>query len=116
MQFNNKITLRVTTGYDDYGVPSSYTMYTIKCAILSESKLNKTDEKKKRNDYDMVIIISAKSYAPYSQIFENETLEVINDSRYYDPKQIKQINNFSGKAKYYEIVLKQIIKGDEDAN
>jgi len=113
MQFNNKITIRVATEYDDYGVPSAYSDYEIKCAILKETKLNKAEDKKRWNAYDMVIILSSRSYAPYSEVFENKTLEFITAGKNYEPAKINQINNFSGKPKYYEIMLAQKLKGDE---
>ena len=113
MQFNNKITIRVATEYDDYGVPSAYSEDTIKCAILRESKLNKADDNKRWNAYDMVVILSHRTYAPYSEVFENKTLEFISGGKNYEPARINQINNFSGKPKYYEIMLNQKLKGDE---
>ena len=107
MQFNSKITIRVTTGFDDYGEPSAYDSHTIKCAILQATKYNQAEDKKKRNQYDLVIICTARNYAPYSEMFEDTTLEFVNDDKIYELGVINRISNFSGKPKYYEIKLTQ---------
>jgi hypothetical protein len=112
MQFNNKITIRIADAYDDYGEPNSHTSHVIKCAILNQVKLNQVEEKKKRNQYDMVIICTARTYSPYSDLFEDSTLEFLYGEKIYEPAKITQISNFSGKPKYYEIGLKQKTKGE----
>jgi hypothetical protein len=112
MQFNNKITIRIADAFDDYGEPNSYTSHVIKCAILNHVKFNRAEEKKKRNQYDIVIICTARTYEPYSQLFEDSTLEFLYGDKIYEPAKINQISNFSGKPKYYEIGLKQKTKGD----
>jgi hypothetical protein len=112
MQFNNKITIRIADAYDDYGEPSSYVEHEIKCAVLDHVKINQTGEKKKRNQFDMVIICTARTYSPYSELFEDSTLEFLYGANIYETGKIRRINNFSGKAKFYEISLIQKTKGE----
>lgn len=119
MQYNHKIIIQFADEFDDYGQPINPTSDTMRCCILEETLTNQKDESnyigaaqhgKRKNQYDMTILVSAKSYKPYSELFNDTATRAIREGRIYEVKLIKQINSFGGKPKYYQIWLDQVAK------
>ena len=110
MQYNHKVTIQYVEEFDDYGQPVEPTSKTMRCCILSESITNEKAKAKRKNRYDMLILVSARTYAPYSQLFSDSVTRITRESRVYEVKRTTQINGFSGKPKYFEIALNQVHK------
>ena len=110
MQYNHTVTIQFIEEFDDYGQPlaGAVVSKSMRCCILSESVSNRQDETKRKNQYDMEILVSAKTYAPYSQLFNDNVITVIRGGRTYGVERRAQINSFGGKAKYYQISLNQV--------
>ena len=110
MQYNHRVTIRFVDEFDDYGQPNSTTDKTMRCCILDENITNVKGSAKRKNQFDMTFLVSAKTYSPYSELFNDNTIQVIRSGRTYEIKLVKQINGFSGKPKYYQIWLNQVNK------
>lgn len=110
MQFNHKVTITYHTEFDDYGQPAQATSVSLRCCVLSENLVNEKTETKGRNRYDMTILVSARAYLPYSELFSDSLTRIERNSRTYEAQRITEINSFSGKPKYYEIALNQVHK------
>jgi hypothetical protein len=76
-------------------------------------KAGKSENKGHQKNYDMKIITSNKTFAPYSSIFPDDTIIFQYNSVRYEPVAIRAISGFSGKVKYYEIQLRQVKDGAE---
>ena len=53
----------------------------------------------------MKIMVSNRSFAPYSDLFSSDSILFRYQERTYQPVLLTAINDFSGKVKYYEIEL-----------
>lgn len=113
MQFNNTVTIYFNT-YNDFGeeVVEADKTKPFKCCILEEKKLDRIEDKGNKKTYDMKFIMPSKSFAPYNQVFTDDTVTFGYDSKKYKALLIKPIKDFSGKDKYYEVELEQIKDGN----
>jgi hypothetical protein len=110
MQYNHKLTVRFISDFDDYGQPNTTTDKQLRCCILDENITNAKGDVKRKNKYDMTFLVSTRSYSPYSELFDDNMIQIIRNNRNYEIKLIRQINGFSGKPKYYQIFLNQVHK------
>jgi len=108
MRYDKTITLKYTDTYNDFSEPETTTDKALKCAVLQERKLNKKDENKRRNQYDLKIAIQHRAYLPYVDVFENEDISITYDGRSYEPVVITRVNTVGGKPRHYVIDLKQV--------
>ena len=108
MQYKSKMTLQCVTEFNDLGEPKTTEDKEFKCCVLKEEKVNKQAQNKKRNQYDMEILVSAKTYEPYNKFFKDNDARCLYDGKTYEIIVVSQINNFSGKPKYFQISLKQV--------
>jgi hypothetical protein len=109
MQFNTNLTIKFPTAFDDYGKPTAYDSFAVRCAVLQHDKRQHRTEGAKRNAYDLVIIMPHKAYEPYADMFENQVTRALMGGFTYEADKVKKINDFSGKAKYYEISFIQVV-------
>lgn len=106
MQYNNTITIQSNT-YNEFGEDVKASDATLKCCVLSQRKKTNRDNKGKAKQCDLKIIIAAKAFAPYNQVFSDNSAFFIFETLKYRPLVISAIKDFSGKTKYYEIECEQ---------
>lgn len=107
MQYNNKIFIVFNT-YDDFGQETESSKSELRCRILYRKKVAKEVDRSKTKKCDMKIVTGRKEFSPYNQLFDDDTILVEYDGLRYRPLVVTAINDFSGKAKYYEIELEQV--------
>jgi len=121
MQYNHRVVVSFTTEFDEYGEAKVTDSKEMRCCILSETLVNKTGESSnyagnataisgtpRKNKYDLTILVNAKSYVPYSKLFDDNQTTILSSERTYSPKVVTKINGTGGKAKYYQIELEQV--------
>jgi hypothetical protein len=108
MKFPHSMKLRAIVSYDDYGQAAIVDDKPFKCCILDEVKRRKAAGQTSKNQYDMKILVSARTYEPYSILFENNDTRVIYNGTVYEVIENHQINSFSGKPKYYQMALSKV--------
>lgn len=110
MQYNHKVTIQYVDAFDDYGQPVETISKTMRCCILNESLTNSKTGSQQQNQYDMTLLVSAKTYEPYSKLFDDNLIKISKNSRIYEVKTISRVNGFSGKPKFYQVALSQVNK------
>ena len=110
MQYNHSVNIQYVNTFDDYGQAVETVSKVLRCRILSASVRNSKTESKRRNQYDMSLLVDAKSYEPYSNLFDDNLIKISKDGRMYEIALIKKVDGFSGKPKFYQVELDQINK------
>lgn len=110
MKFPHTLSIRQILTYDDFGQVLTTTEKPFSCYILSEIKTQKKTEKGRKNNFDMRIIVSARTYSPYSTMFEDNDARCIYEDIVYEITENNKINSFSGKPRYYEMALKKVVE------
>lgn len=110
MQYNHKVTIEFVTKSDEYGQPETTTSKEMRCCILSENIVNLKTDSKRKNQFDLELLVSAKTYEPYSKLFDDNEIMITSSGRKYDPQRVAKINGTGGKAKYYQISFIQVRK------
>ena len=108
MLFNQQVTVKYPTKFNDFDEVTDEFEGVIKCNVLRHNKLNRITEGGKRKQHDLVILVKRKDYMPYEDLFSREELRVIFDSKTYEPASITPSYRHSGDAKYYQIALNQV--------
>ena len=110
MKFPHTMIIRYVTEYDDYGQVAETSSSSFKCCVLEEIRTQKKEAKGRRNQYDVKILVNARTYAPYSAMFEDNDARCVYNGIVYEIIINNQINSFSGKPRYYEISLKKVVE------
>lgn len=109
MRFNNEIHIAYTI-YNEFGEAIPQDNAPLKCAILSYNKINDTKSTYGHYNYDLELMFPARSFKPYTDVFENDDVIIQYDGKKFIPKKIMPINNFRGQAVYFEV------KADDERN
>ena len=109
MRFNNEINIAYVV-YNEFGEALPQDIKPLKCAILAYNKVNDTNATHGHYQYDLELMFPARSFKPYTDVFENDDVVVMYDGRRFIPKNIMPINNFRGQSVYFEV------KADDERN
>ena len=102
MRFKN-VAYVIYNTYNDFGELEADSESEMKCLVLKHKKQNDMADNDYRYQYDLKIMVSYKTFSPYSDLFNSDMLKIKYDDTIYLPKVVTAINNFSGKTKYYEL-------------
>jgi hypothetical protein len=112
MQFNTPIKINRGT-YNQYGEPETASSYDIKCTIMDISKAPIKRKGGKSDALATAIMLPHKDVETYSSIMTTQKgQKFVYDGTEFQVSKINLIPGFSGNYKFYEIVLKEIIKND----
>ena len=112
MQFNNKITV-VYTSLNDYAEEQESSEQEMSCCVVNYKIKREREKEGKRRRYALKIIASNRTFSPYKDLFDrSEALVFRYDGRTFEPDMISTINDFSGRIKYYELDLLEVMDGD----
>ena len=108
MLFNQQVTVKFPTKFNDFDEVTDEFEGEVKCSILRYNKLNQITEGGKRKQHDLVILVRHKDYMLYEDLFNREELRVVYDSKTFEPASITPSFRRSGPVKYYQIALNQV--------
>jgi len=111
MQYNNTVSLVLNT-LGDFAEETESSRADLKCCILYQRKVSRKEDKGRDKNYDLKMILPAKSYAPYSDILTKNLATFEFEGVKYVPEVISAIKDFSGKTKYLEIEAKEVKDGN----
>ena len=109
MQFNSIVTVQ-TALLNDFSEATVKTTENMKCAVAGYERTINVNDRAKRKQHDLVIIVPCKNYTPYENIFDTDhaKVKILYNSKTFELKEVSRVNYSTGKPKHYIISLDQV--------